>query len=152
VRAVLQRVLRARASVAGETAGEIGPGLLVLVAVEAGDGPDEAAWLARKLAELRVFDDESGRMNRSVVEARGDVLLVSQFTLAADCRKGRRPSFDRAAAPEEARRLLEELRGRLAAAGIRVEQGRFGEHMHVELVNDGPATFVLERNPAPQGH
>ncbi len=147
MRAVLQRVSRASVAVGGERLGEIGRGLLVLIAIEKGDTPVEADWMARKIAGLRIFEDESAKMNRSVVEAGGEVLLISQFTLAADCRRGRRPSFDGAASPEEAKPLLARVRGELAKAGLRVEEGRFGEHMEVSLVNDGPVTIVLEKRP-----
>lgn len=143
--AVLQRVLHARVEALGRTHGEIGRGLLVLLAVEKGDGPEEASWMTRKISELRVFDDESGKMNRSVTEVGGAVLLVSQFTLAAACEKGRRPSFDGAAPPEEAKALIQRVREGLAQTGLQVEEGCFGEHMLVELVNDGPATFILHR-------
>ncbi|MHC5056574.1 MAG: D-aminoacyl-tRNA deacylase [Planctomycetota bacterium] len=150
MRAVLQRVLEASVDLAdAERVGEIGRGLLVLLAVEKGDSPEEADWLARKIAELRIFEDETGRMNRSVaaLDPPGEVLLVSQFTLAADCRKGRRPSFAKAAQPEEAKPLLARVKAGLEEAGLEVKEGRFGEHMHVSLVNDGPVTIVLERRP-----
>ncbi len=137
------------ADVEGRRVGEIGRGLLVLLAVEKGDTPAEAEWIARKVAELRIFEDDEGRMNRSVadLEPPGEVLLVSQFTLAADCRKGRRPSFAKAAQPEEAKPLLTCVKAGLEKAGLRVAEGRFGEHMHVSLVNDGPVTIVLEKRP-----
>jgi len=152
LRAVLQRVLKASVDLAdadGERVGEIGRGLLVLLAVERGDSSEEAEWIARKIAELRIFEDESGRMNRSVADLApaGEVLLVSQFTLAADCRKGRRPSFAKAAQPDEAKPLLARVRAGLEKAGLKVAEGRFGEHMHVSLVNDGPVTIVLEKRP-----
>jgi D-tyrosyl-tRNA(Tyr) deacylase len=144
MRAVLQRVARASVSVEGARLGEIGAGLVVLLAVEKGDLEADADWTARKIAELRIFEDEARKMNRSVVEAGGAVLLISQFTLAADCRKGRRPSFDRAAPPEEARPLIARVRSSLEGAGLLVAEGRFGATMAVELVNDGPVTIVLE--------
>ncbi len=152
MRAVLQRVVRASVDAVdagGERAGAIGRGLLVLLAVEKGDTAAEAEWIARKTAELRVFEDDDHKMNRSVADLRppGEVLLVSQFTLAADCRKGRRPSFAKAAAPEEAKPLLARVKAGLEEAGLHVEEGRFGEHMHVSLVNDGPVTIILERRP-----
>ncbi len=147
VRLVVQRVKRAQVSVDGEVVGRIGPGMLVLAGVEAGDGGEQMSAGALKLARLRFFEDERGRMNLDVRQAGGAVLLVSQFTLAASTRKGRRPSFDRAAAPSVAEPLLEQLRARLEALGVPVEGGRFGARMEVELVNDGPVTFVLDVRP-----
>jgi D-tyrosyl-tRNA(Tyr) deacylase len=144
---VLQRVSEATVEVEGVVTGRIGRGILALVAVERGDGATEADWIARKLAELRVFPDADGRMNLSAGEVKGAVLLVSQFTLAADCAKGRRPGLDRAAPPEEAAPLLARVRAGVEAAGVPVSEGRFGAHMRVSLVNDGPVTFVLERRP-----
>jgi D-tyrosyl-tRNA(Tyr) deacylase len=145
MRAVLQRVSRAAVSVGGETVGAIERGLLALLAVETGDTGAEVAWIAKKIAELRIFEDGAGKMNLSVTEIGGSVLLVSQFTLAADCRKGRRPSFDRAAAPADATPLFAAVRASLEASGLCVAEGRFGAHMRVELVNDGPVTIVLDR-------
>ena len=145
MRAVLQRVSRASVRVEGELVGAIDGGLVVLLAVEKPDGEAAAEWMARKIAELRMFKDDDGKMNRSVVEAGGAVLLVSQFTLAADCRKGRRPSFERAARPERAVPLISRVRAGLEAAGLRVAEGRFGAMMTVELVNDGPVTIVVDR-------
>jgi D-tyrosyl-tRNA(Tyr) deacylase len=144
VRAVAQRVSWARVRVDGATVGEIGPGLLVLVGVAQGDGPADAATLAGKLADLRIFPDAEGRMNRSVVEAGGSVLVVSQFTLLGDLRRGRRPSFTRAAAPEVAEPLVEAVREHLGRAGVPCASGRFRAHMEVELLNDGPVTLVIE--------
>jgi D-tyrosyl-tRNA(Tyr) deacylase len=144
MRAVLQRVTRAGVTVDGETVGEIGPGLVVLVAVEEGDGPADVDALAGKLAGLRVFADDRGLMNRSVLEVGGEVLVISQFTLAADVRKGRRPSFTRAAAPEVGAAMVERLTDSLRGHGLAVAGGRFGAHMHVELVNDGPVTIVVD--------
>lgn len=141
--ALLQRVGRARVTVAGEAVGEIGPGLLVLLGVVRGDQREDAAWLARKTAELRIFEDGAGRMNLSVEETGGGVLVVSQFTLAADCRKGRRPAFTGAAPPEEAEALYRAFRDDLAARGLPTATGRFGAMMQVELVNDGPVTVIL---------
>jgi D-tyrosyl-tRNA(Tyr) deacylase len=143
--AVLQRVSEAAVTVDGETVGRIGRGIVVFVAVLAGDRPDDAAELGARIAEYRIFEDEAGKMNRSVVEIGGSALLVSQFTLAADGGKGRRPSFDRAAPPDFARERLAELANKLRELGVPVETGRFGASMRVALVNDGPATFVLER-------
>lgn len=143
----MQRVRRARVEAGGETVASIGMGLLVLVGVERGDGEAQVAYLAEKIPRLRVFDDGGGRMNLSLEETGGEVLLVSQFTLAGRLEKGRRPSFTDAAPPEQARSLYEELAARLRASGVRVQTGRFQELMQVELVNDGPVTFLLERRP-----
>lgn len=146
MRIVLQRVKSASVRVEGEVISEIGPGLLLLVGVARGDGEPGADWLAEKVAGLRIFNDEEGKMNRSVLEVGGEVLAVSQFTLLADTRKGKRPSFIRAALPEEAEPLFDYLCDRLRAAGVAsVETGRFGAMMDVALVNDGPVTIVLER-------
>jgi D-tyrosyl-tRNA(Tyr) deacylase len=144
MRAVLQRVLRASVSVDGETAGATGPGLAVLVGVAEGDGPDEARRLAAKTAELRIFSDEEGRFNQSLLDVAGEALIVSQFTLFADTRRGRRPSFAGAARPEVASELIEVFSTTLRELGIRVAEGRFGAHMLVELANDGPVTVVLD--------
>ncbi len=144
MRLVVQRVSQAEVSVDGRSVGKIGAGMVVLAGVEVGDGQDQVEAAAARLVGLRFFDDERGRMNLDVRRSGGAVLLVSQFTLAASTRKGRRPSFDRAAPPAEAAPLLEELRRRLEAAGVRVECGRFGARMRVDLVNDGPVTFVLD--------
>jgi D-aminoacyl-tRNA deacylase len=146
LRIVLQRVKEASVTVAGDRISAIGPGLLLLVGVAHGDGETEADWLAEKIAGLRIVADEEGKMNRSVKDIGGAVLAVSQFTLLADTRKGRRPSFVGAAPPEEATRLFDYFCGRLRAAGVeQVETGRFGAMMDVTLVNDGPVTIVLER-------
>jgi D-aminoacyl-tRNA deacylase len=144
MRAVVQRVRRAKVTVGGEIAGEIGPGLLVLLGVGQGDTETAADYLALKVAGLRIFDDDAGRMNRAVGEIGGAVLVVSQFTLYGDVRRGRRPSFDAAAHPESARRLYEYFVERLRAKGLRCETGRFQEMMQVELVNDGPVTILLD--------
>jgi len=130
--------------VGGDTVGRIGRGLLVLVGVEEGDGPETAAAAAAKLAHLRLFEDERGHMNLDAAQVGGAFLVVSQFTLAGSLARGRRPSFDGAAAPEEAEPRIEALVAALRAAGHRVETGRFGARMEVELVNDGPVTFVLD--------
>jgi D-aminoacyl-tRNA deacylase len=146
LRVVLQRVKEASVTVAGDRISGIGPGLLLLVGVAHGDGEPEADWLAEKIAGLRIMADEQGKMNRSVKDAGGAALAVSQFTLLADTRKGRRPSFVGAAPPEEATRLFDHFCERLRAAGVdQVETGRFGAMMDVALVNDGPVTLVLER-------
>ena len=144
MRAVVQRVRHARVSVDGTATGTIEGGLLVYVAAAPGDGDVEVAWLARKLAELRIFADAQGLMNRSVEESGGAVLLVSQFTLYADTRRGWRPAFTGAAAPEVAAPLIEATAAALRARGLRVEQGRFGAHMLVESENDGPVTIILD--------
>lgn len=144
MRAVVQRVSSAKVIVAGETAGEIGRGLLLLVGVAAGDGPPDADYIAAKTRDLRVFPDEDGRMNRSVVESGGAVLVVSQFTLQADCRKGRRPSFDGAAPGPVARALYEDVVRRLRESGLPVATGIFQADMDVHLVNDGPVTLLLD--------
>jgi D-tyrosyl-tRNA(Tyr) deacylase len=146
VRVVLQRIRNASVTVGGERISKIGPGLLLLVGVAGGDGEAEARWLAEKVAGLRIFNDESGKMNLSVRDVGGEVLAVSQFTLIADTRKGKRPSFVRAAPPEEAEPLFDYFCERLreAVAGP-VKTGSFGAMMDVALVNDGPVTIVLER-------
>jgi D-tyrosyl-tRNA(Tyr) deacylase len=144
MRAVVQRVREAAVEIEGRTVGAIGVGLLVFVGVGQGDGADDVHYVAGKIRDLRIFDDEQGRMNRSVGEAGGAVLVVSQFTLCADARKGRRPSFDAAAAPAEARGRYEEVVRELRAGGLRVETGEFQALMHVRLVNDGPVTILLD--------
>jgi len=144
MRAVVQRVSRAAVRVEGRVAGEVGRGLLVLLGVAAGDAEEDARWMADKLAQLRIFVDEGGKMNRSVADVSGGVLLVSQFTLLADARKGNRPSFAAAAAPEAASALYEQVRAALAARGLPVATGVFRAHMEVELVNDGPVTILLD--------
>lgn len=144
---VVQRVARAAVRVDGEVVGEIGRGMLVLLGVLRGDGEPQAQRLAERLARFRFFPDDGGRMNRDGLEAGVEALVVSQFTLAADGRKGRRPSFDRAAPPEVAEPLYLRFVERLAALGIPCATGRFGAKMEVESVNDGPVTFVLEDRP-----
>ncbi len=144
MRAVVQRVRNATVSVGERTVGSIGQGLLVLVGVAAGDGEDDADALARKLAGLRVFADEEGKTNRSLLELPGEVLVVSQFTLLASTRKGRRPSFTAAAPPEAAAPLVDRVVDRLREAGIVVATGAFGELMSIALVNDGPFTVVID--------
>jgi D-tyrosyl-tRNA(Tyr) deacylase len=144
VRAVVQRVTRACVRVDERTVGSIGPGLLVLLGVGVADDDDDARWIAEKVANLRIFVDDGGLMNRSLLDVRGEVLLVSQFTLHGDARKGRRPSFI-AAAKEPLASALYELTGRqIAALGPRVAYGEFGADMKVELVNDGPVTILLD--------
>jgi D-tyrosyl-tRNA(Tyr) deacylase len=144
VKAVIQRVKRASVT-AGDRCARIGPGLLVLAALETGDGEDQCRWAAAKIAGLRIFEDDQGRMNRGLQEVGGEVLAVSQFTLAASIAKGRRPSFDRAMAPDLARPLFDHFIACLRAEGCPVRTGFFQEMMEVELINDGPVTFILER-------
>ena len=148
---VLQRVKEARVDVEGVTAGRIGRGLCLLVGVEKGDGEADAEYLARKCVELRIFPDAQGKMNLSLAEAGGEVLAVSQFTLAGSVRKGRRPSFDGAEAPARAAELFESFVGAVEALGVTVETGVFQALMEVHIVNDGPVTFVLESRPGAGG-
>jgi len=144
MRVLLQRVRRASVTVAGETVGEIGHGILLFIGITRGDTPADADWLAKKAAGLRIFEDDEGKMNRSLLELGGEALVVSQFTLYADCRKGRRPGFDAAGDPAEAEALYEYFVGRMKAEGVaKVATGRFGADMLVSLENDGPATFLL---------
>ena len=144
MRAVVQRVSRARVTVNEWTSGEIGHGLVVLLGVGHGDTEADAIYLAEKIAGLRVFEDRDGKMNHNVQDAGGSVLAVSQFTLYGDVRRGKRPSFDSAAPPEQARRLYEFFVERVQALGLRCETGRFQEMMQVELVNEGPVTILLD--------
>ena len=144
MKAVIQRVGEAEVKVGGKSVGRIGRGILVLLGVEKGDGERDADWLAEKICNLRVFEDQGGKMNLSLVETGGEILAVSQFTLAGNCVKGRRPSFDYAAPPEEANRLYECFVERLRGLGLKVETGVFQAMMQVSLVNDGPVTFILE--------
>ncbi len=144
---LLQRVARASVRVDGATVGAIERGILVLLGVEKEDGVADADYLADKTADLRIFPDEQGRMNLSVLEAGGEVLLISQFTLASSTRRGRRPSFDSAASPEAAEPLCRRFHDRLAARGLRVASGVFRAMMEVELVNDGPVTILLDPPP-----
>lgn len=144
MRAVVQRVKRASVTVGGEVAGRIEKGLLVFLGVGRDDTEADASYLAEKVAGLRIFEDGSGKMNLSAAEASGAVLVVSQFTLYGDVRRGKRPSFDDAAPPEHARPLYELFVERIRAAGLRCETGRFQEMMDVELVNDGPVTILLD--------
>jgi len=148
VRAVVQRVTRASVSVEGRVVGQIGPGLLVLLGVASGDTEKDAEQLAERVVNLRIFPDEAGNMNRSVLEARGGILVVSQFTLLGDARKGRRPSFIDAAPPEEANRLYECFATRAADSGLDVARGVFRAMMDVELVNQGPVTILLDSRKA----
>ena len=144
MRAVVQRVSRAQVTVSGEITGKIDRGLLVLLGVSATDTKADADYLAEKLAGLRIFEDEGGKMNLAVGDVGGAVLVVSQFTLYGDVRRGKRPSFDAAARPEQARQLYEHFVARIRATGLRCETGRFQEMMQVELVNDGPVTILLD--------
>lgn len=144
MRAVLQRVRRAKVTVGDETTGEVGPGWLVLLGVAPADTATEVNWLAEKVANLRAFADDAGKMNRSVQDAGGAVLVVSQFTLYGDCRKGRRPGFTGAAPPAVAEPLYEAFVTALKALGVPTATGRFAADMQVELVNDGPVTFVID--------
>jgi len=144
MRAVVQRVARASVSVNGEIVGAIGPGLCVLVGALTGDGTADVEFIARKLAGLRIFHDEQGKMNRSVIDVGGQLLVISQFTLAADTTSGTRPSFTAALPPAEAERLLTELIDLLRGRGITVACGRFGAVMSVELLNQGPVTIILD--------
>jgi len=144
MRAVIQRVTKAEVRVDGTPVGRIGPGLLLLVAVGKNDTPATGDALAEKVANLRVFDDDQGRMNHSLLDTHREALCVSQFTLYGDCRKGRRPSYDQAAPPEAAQGLFEGFTQALRGLGVRTETGRFRARMEVELVNDGPVTLLVD--------
>ena len=144
MRAVVQRVSRCKVSIDGRTAGEIGAGMLVLLGVGKADNEAAADYLAEKIIGLRIFEDADQKMNLSLLDKHGQVLVVSQFTLYGDVRRGKRPSFDAAARPEEARRLYEYFVGKIRAAGLRCETGEFQAMMEVELVNDGPVTIMLD--------
>jgi D-tyrosyl-tRNA(Tyr) deacylase len=144
VRALIQRVASAGVKVGGETVGAVGPGVCVLLGVGRDDRPDDAERLAGRVARLRIFENEGGKFDRSLLDVSGEALVVSQFTLIADTRKGNRPSFSDAAPPELAEALYERFCGELRALGVGVETGSFGARMHVEIVNDGPVTIVLD--------
>ena len=144
MRAVVQRVTRGSVAVKGELVAEIGPGLVVLIGVGSGDKEADAAYLAEKIANLRIFEDRESKMNLSLLDTRGSVLAISQFTLYGDCSKGRRPSFSEAAVPELANELYENVVNNLEQYGLRVATGCFGEHMVVEIINDGPVTLLLD--------
>ncbi|MBU6385805.1 MAG: D-tyrosyl-tRNA(Tyr) deacylase [Planctomycetes bacterium] len=146
MRVVLQRVSSASVTVDGQIVGQIARGWLVLLGIEQGDSDRLIPWLAEKCVHLRAFEDEQGKMNRSILEVDGQMLIVSQFTLAGDCRKGRRPSFDRAAAPAQARDLYDLFCQQIANLGVHVERGVFQADMKVALVNDGPVTFVIDHS------
>jgi D-tyrosyl-tRNA(Tyr) deacylase len=145
MRAILQRVTHGSVSVEGWVVGQTGPGLVILLGVGHGDGEEQAAFLAEKIATLRIFQDEAGKFNRSLLDVGGSALVVSQFTLYADTRKGRRPSFTDAALPEVAAPLVERFASLLRQQGVHVETGVFGAHMQVEIHNDGPVTIFLEK-------
>jgi D-tyrosyl-tRNA(Tyr) deacylase len=145
MRAVVQRVTRASVSVDDQVIGAIGPGLVVLLGVAHNDSEAEARWLAEKIVNLRIFRDEAGKFNRSALDVGGEVLVISQFTLLADARRGRRPSFTEAAPPEVAEPLVDRFAELIRQRGLRVATGRFGAYMLVEIHNDGPVTLVLDR-------
>lgn len=142
---VVQRVLRSSVSVDDEVIGEIGQGLMILFGAEKGDDGEAVNALADKVLNLRIFADDQGKMNRSCLDVKGEVLVVSQFTLAGDYSRGRRPGFDNAAAPEEAERLYQNFINKLTESKLKIQEGWFGADMQVDLVNDGPVTFILER-------
>jgi len=144
VKAVIQKVSRAEVKVAGQPIGRIGPGLCVFVGIGKDDGQSNVDHFAEKIKNLRIFEDENGKMNRSLEELGKEILVVSQFTLYGDCRKGNRPSFSRAAPPDEAEKLYEYFVQRLRRAGLRVETGQFKARMEVALTNDGPVTFIVD--------
>ncbi len=148
MKALLQRVSQATVEVRGEIIGSIGKGILVFLGIERGDTDEDLEFLARKIGNLRLFYDDAGKMNLSVRDVSGEILVVSQFTLAADCRKGNRPSFDTAEEPEQAKRMYEQAIGRLRAQGNRVSAGEFAADMQVSLINDGPVTFLLDSGKA----
>lgn len=144
MKAVIQRVSKASVTVDSKTVGSIGEGILVYVGVSGTDNADDAAFVGRKIAELRLFEDEAGKMNCSVCESRGAVLIISNFTLQGNCRKGRRPSFDSAARPDTANELYEKVIETVKSFGLVVEKGVFQAHMHVESINDGPVTLLID--------
>lgn len=144
MRAVIQRVLQAKVQVNSQTIGQIDKGLLVYLSVANGDAQKDAEFMADKLVNLRIFADEAGKMNRSVIDVGGGILLISNFTLHGDCRKGRRPGFDAAADPQLAQQLYEKVIALIAEQGVTIKNGAFGEHMHVTSINDGPVTFLLD--------
>ena len=144
MRALIQRVAEARVEIAGETVGAVGNGMLVLMCAMQGDGDEQAEFLARKVANLRIFESEPGKMNLSILKSGGSALVVSQFTLAADTSRGNRPGFSYAASPDEGERLYELFKAALAEHGVPVAAGRFGQVMQVHLVNDGPVTIWID--------
>jgi D-tyrosyl-tRNA(Tyr) deacylase len=147
MKAVVQRVSRAEVRVGGEVVGQIGRGLLVLFAVEKGDSSAELDWFSDKVLNMRIFEDVDGKMNLSALDTGAEILVVSQFTLAGDLSRGRRPGFERAAAPDDAEPLYRAFVEKLAQGPLKIQTGRFREFMAVELVNDGPVTFILEGRP-----
>lgn len=144
MRAVIQRVSQGSVTVEQETVGGIGPGLLVLLGVAADDAPQDADWMAAKICHLRIFEDEAGKLNHSLIDCRGEMLVVSQFTLYGDCRKGRRPSFVKAAAPEKGESLYRRFVDQVRQEGVTVATGRFRSRMDVALVNQGPVTLIVD--------
>ena len=144
MRAVIQRVTQGSVTVEQETVGGIGPGLLVLLGVAADDTPQDADWMAAKICHLRIFEDDAGKLNRSLIDCQGEMLVVSQFTLYGDCRKGRRPSFIKAAAPEKGESLYRRFVDQVRQEGVTVATGRFRSRMDVALVNQGPVTLIVE--------
>ena len=146
MKALIQRVAEARVAVDGKTIGEIDSGMLILLGIAKGDGEKEAKTLANKCAELRMFEDANKKMNLSLVDIKGEALVISQFTLLSNCRKGRRPSFENAAPPDKASNLYEHFCNCLSLNGINVETGKFAAYMEVELTNDGPVTIMLDTN------
>ena len=144
MKAILQRVRQASVEVDGHTIGRIGAGLVVLLGVAKGDSEEDAAYLVDKICHLRIFEDENGRFDRSLLDIHGELLVVSQFTILADCRKGRRPSFDAAAPPEQAERLYDHFIDIARVSGIKVATGRFQAHMLVNIENEGPVTIILD--------
>lgn len=145
---VIQRVSHAKVEVEGKTAGAIGPGVLVFIGITHGDTDTQAAWLANKLINLRIFEDAQGKFNQSLLESKGEALVISQFTLYGDCSGGRRPAFIQAAQPELAKQLYEKFIEEVRKGGITVQTGIFGAAMKVSLLNDGPVTLIVERSPA----
>lgn len=144
MRAVIQRASKAKVTVEAETVGEIGKGFVVLLGVEESDTEEDVAYLVRKIANMRIFEDDNEKMNRSLKDVEGEILSISQFTLHADTKKGNRPSFTAAAGPEQAATLYESFNNQLSAEGINVATGKFGAHMEVSLVNDGPVTILID--------
>ncbi len=144
LKALLQRVSQASVSVDGEVVGRIGRGLVVLVGVERGDGDEDIDYLVQKILNLRIFADETGKFNLSLLDIGGELLIISQFTLLADTRKGRRPSFEKAAPPEEAEKLFNHFVEQIKRSGLKVNTGRFQKYMQVEILNDGPVTIMLD--------
>jgi D-tyrosyl-tRNA(Tyr) deacylase len=146
MRAVIQRVSSASVQVGAKLTGEIGAGILVFLGIHHNDGEPEIKWMTDKISNLRIFDDSTGKMNHSLIDTGGSILVVSQFTLYGDCRKGRRPGYSAAAPPEQANALYEQFISQLAANGIKTASGKFQTHMDVSLVNDGPVTLLLDSN------